>query len=622
MANEVRIISTLKDNVTGPLGKMQDKFDTLGKSKGFASIVSGVGLGIGVSAWGMASTAIVGFIGDSIKAASDLSESQSKVGVVFSQSAEKVRAWAETAAKSMGLSKQAALESSSTLGNLLLSMGKTSDEAADMSMTMVKLAADLASFNNVDIEEVLMAMRSGLTGEIAPLRRFGVNLTEAALKAEAMALGVSDGKKVLDASQKSAAAYSLILKQTTTAQGDFARTSTGLANQQRILNAELDDTSAKLGTQIIPAFIGAQRAALGLFGALDVLSDGAAKTTEGQQQQVQSSIDLARAIAILVPGAGALAEAEQHMLDEAKKIPPGFDAAGDSSVNMADKVRSAAFGNGGVVKSMDGMGDAATDFRDTYRDVTGDIIRRSKRMADKLVDDAARIRGEVFDETELRADLHDQRMDLHALAEQRRDAKTAEEKRQATDDIIQALDDQGGKLEDLASIGKLTSKDVDRFERDAKASYKSLSKEGRHQLDLLIARYRTLAGMPNIKKTFTISQRGLTGTHAGGGGPQEFNAAGFVGTTKGPTMGPVGWMGEAGTEAVAILRNPKPIPSGGVGGVSSGSAAPVVINVYAGIGTSFTAAEGRRLADAILPPLLAGMQRKGHLPRTGTGLTG
>jgi hypothetical protein len=207
--------------------------------------------GIGLAAAGVA---VTHFVGSSISAASDLSESLSKTKVVFGDLAPDVVAFAEDSAKSMGVSKQATLEATATLGNLFIALKIGQKPAADMSKQMVTLASDLASFNNVSPEEALLALRSGLVGETEPLRKFGVNMNDATLHTQALKLGlISNVKEALTPAAKAQAAYGLIMEQTTTAQGDFGRTSSGLANQQRILAAELENAKAKLGEQLMPA---------------------------------------------------------------------------------------------------------------------------------------------------------------------------------------------------------------------------------------------------------------------------------------------------------------------------------------------------------------------------------
>jgi hypothetical protein len=191
-----------------------------------------------------------------IGGASDLNESVSKSNVVFGKFAKTVQDAFRNAPKDIGQTTQAATEAAATLGNLFVSMKIGQPEAAKMSVSMVKLASDLASFNNTSPAEALEAIRAGLVGETEPLRRFGVNLNDAALKAEAMRLGLGPIGPTLTALQRTQAAYSLILQQTTTAQGDFTRTAAGAANQQRILAAQIQQDATNIGRVVLPAYQG------------------------------------------------------------------------------------------------------------------------------------------------------------------------------------------------------------------------------------------------------------------------------------------------------------------------------------------------------------------------------
>jgi hypothetical protein len=192
-----------------------------------------------------------------IQSASDLAESQSKVGVVFGDSAKLVNDFAKTSATSFGITKQAALEATGTYGNLFQAFGVGQGEAATMSTTLVALAADLASFNNTTIDDAILALRSGLSGETEPLKKYGIAINDVRLKEEARNMGLYKGTGALSVTAKTQAAYALILKDSTLAQGDFERTSGGLANQQRILKAQLSDVTAQIGSVMIPAFLGA-----------------------------------------------------------------------------------------------------------------------------------------------------------------------------------------------------------------------------------------------------------------------------------------------------------------------------------------------------------------------------
>jgi len=190
--------------------------------------------------------------GLAVDAASDLEESMSKVNVVFGASAEEITNWSETSATAFGLTQQAALEAAGTYGNLFQSLGVIPDASAEMSMGLVQLSADLASFNNANPEEVLQSLQSGLVGSIEPLRKFGIELSQSAVQEKAVEMGlIAVGDEMTEA-QKLTARYAVIMEQSSLAQGDFARTSEGLANQQRILQASLGDLMATLGTTLLP----------------------------------------------------------------------------------------------------------------------------------------------------------------------------------------------------------------------------------------------------------------------------------------------------------------------------------------------------------------------------------
>jgi len=199
-----------------------------------------------------AGRAISGFMSSSVTAASDLAETTSKIGVVFGDASIQILEMGDSAATSFGMSKNAALTAAGTYGNLFRSMGIGEQASADMSESLIGLAGDLASFNNLTPEEVLEKLRAGLTGEAEPLKSLGININEVILKEKALELGLYSGKGALDAGAKAQAAYALMLEQTTLAQGDFARTSDGLANQQRIAAANVENLKAKLGTALLP----------------------------------------------------------------------------------------------------------------------------------------------------------------------------------------------------------------------------------------------------------------------------------------------------------------------------------------------------------------------------------
>jgi len=227
----------------------QDISSFTGKLKGFSDKIT--------TAFKVATAAAVVFAGklaiDSIKAASDLGETISKVGVLFGDSAKEIEKFADGAAQSLGQTKQEALDAAANFAIFGKSAGLSGKSLTDFSTDFVKLAADLSSFNNVPQEEAINAIGSALRGEAEPLRKFGVLLNDATLKNAALELGlISTTKNALTPQQKVLAAQKVIYEQTTAAQGDFARTSGGLANQTKILRAELENTKLIIGEALLP----------------------------------------------------------------------------------------------------------------------------------------------------------------------------------------------------------------------------------------------------------------------------------------------------------------------------------------------------------------------------------
>ena len=194
-------------------------------------------------------------INKSINDASNFEEAQSKVNAVFGEQAKTVTAWSKTMSSSFGVSQRAALEAAGTYGNLFQAFGIGRKEAAEMSTEMVELAADMASFNNSSIEEALTAIRSGLSGETEPLKRYGVALNDIRLKQTATNLGLYNGVGALTVAAKAQAAYVLILKDTALQQGDVQRTAGGLANQKKFLAAQVEDLSGSFGAVFMPIMI-------------------------------------------------------------------------------------------------------------------------------------------------------------------------------------------------------------------------------------------------------------------------------------------------------------------------------------------------------------------------------
>lgn len=247
-----------QDLMSGNVSKAVGSLDRLAKQGGLVGAVAqGVGQSFGqmLNPVGLATNAIgtlTDFMGDAISKASDWEEANSKVSVVFGDQARVINDWAKTAGTSLGMTETAALAAAGTLGNLFSALDLSKDATLEMSKGIVQLAADLGSFNNVATDEALIALQAGLVGETEPMRRFGANLSAARVEAYALAKGMATTKAAITEAMKVQARYELILQDTVLAQGDFARTSDGLANSSKIIAAELDNITTEIGRELLP----------------------------------------------------------------------------------------------------------------------------------------------------------------------------------------------------------------------------------------------------------------------------------------------------------------------------------------------------------------------------------
>jgi hypothetical protein len=233
----------------------QGSFDKLGEGfakvgKNIAKVTAGIAIGLGA--------AVASQIKPAIDAASDLSEGINAVNVSFGDAAEGVLKLGENAAKGLGLSKTelyGIATQFSSFANTIAGEGGNIVQVVD---DISNRGADFASVFNLDVSDALAKFQSGLAGSSEPLRAYGIDLSAATVEAHALEMGIWDGTDAMTESEKVQARYSSLMEQTDKVTGDFANTSDGLANQQRILKATLEDTRAEIGEKFMPIMQGIQ----------------------------------------------------------------------------------------------------------------------------------------------------------------------------------------------------------------------------------------------------------------------------------------------------------------------------------------------------------------------------
>lgn len=194
---------------------------------------------------------VTGSIDESIGLASDLVETQNVVDVTFEDSASTINKWAQEALNAYGITETKAKQYSSTLGAMLKSMGIADDQVLQMSMDMAGLAADMASFYNLDHDTAFEKIRSGISGETEPLKALGINMSVANLNAFALEKGMNKAFDKMSQAEQATLRYQYLLEATKDAQGDFARTGDSFSNEMRKLQTNLDRIKTEFGKGLL-----------------------------------------------------------------------------------------------------------------------------------------------------------------------------------------------------------------------------------------------------------------------------------------------------------------------------------------------------------------------------------
>jgi hypothetical protein len=228
-----------------------------------------------------------------INMASGAEEMQGKSSVVFGKFRDDVVSALDDFGNEVGRSTFALEGMASSLQDTFVPMGFARGEAAKLSVEMTKLAVDVGSFNDANEVDTMRAFQSALVGNHETVRRFGVVITEATLNQELLTMGIEGGARAASNAEKVQARMNLIMKGTTDAQGDAARTSTSFANELRALKANFSEFITELGmlflpiaTKVIKALNVATDAVRGLFAALRS-DDKPASSIESVEESVE-----------------------------------------------------------------------------------------------------------------------------------------------------------------------------------------------------------------------------------------------------------------------------------------------------------------------------------------------
>lgn len=279
---------------------------------------------------------------DSIGLASDLNESLNAVNISYDEQAKAVKKLGTEAAESLGLSNSEFNSLAVQFSAFATTIGGKGKGVVTTLDDLTTRASDFASVMNLDVNEAATLFQSGLAGETEPLRKYGIDLSAAAVEAYALSEGIVKNKDDLTEAAKVQARYGLLMEKTSKTQGDFANTSDSLANRQRILSARWDDARAKLGKGLLPIMEDAAGFIIdkGL-PAFEKFSDWFTK--DGLPAIQDFASDMKPLANSILPAAG---EALGIIADGAKKAAPFVKGMVDAFAEMPDWAKTALVGGG------------------------------------------------------------------------------------------------------------------------------------------------------------------------------------------------------------------------------------------------------------------------------------
>ncbi|WP_338912951.1 phage tail tape measure protein [Clostridium perfringens] len=237
-----------------PALRVKVKADTTEAEKGLSKLKSSGDklAGVGAKLTMTVTTDITGIGIASLKAASDVSEMESKFNTVFKELAGEADQWSVNYANAIGRSKYEIKEAISNQADLYQGMGFTADEAFNLSKQVTTLGYDLASFNNVNDSQAIDAMTKALMGETESAKMLGVNLTDTIMETSEFTKATGKSWKELSMAEKAQVRYQEAVKQSQNAMGDAERTSDGFTNQMKRLKGNFYDLSVQIGNVFLP----------------------------------------------------------------------------------------------------------------------------------------------------------------------------------------------------------------------------------------------------------------------------------------------------------------------------------------------------------------------------------
>lgn len=187
-----------------------------------------------------------------IQSTMDMTETVNLFNVAMGDTAVASNKTIQQMNKLYGLDPTNLQNSVGTFSLLARSMGMSTQQSSTLGINMAQLATDMSSLTNVPINQVMADLKSGLVGQSETVYKYGMDVTEAGIKQEALRQGITKSVREMSQGEKMALRYSAMIHQSGLAQGDFAKTIESPANQMRILGERFVTLGRAIGGIFLP----------------------------------------------------------------------------------------------------------------------------------------------------------------------------------------------------------------------------------------------------------------------------------------------------------------------------------------------------------------------------------
>lgn len=279
----------------------------------------------------------------------------------------------------LGIDPTEAMTNIATIQSLATSFGLASDKAYILSKNLTQLAYDESSYWNKDTATTFTAISSAISGELEPIRRLGVDLSQARLQQELLSLGFTQQVSSLSQADKAILRYIAIMKQTTNIQGNLAQTISSPANMVRILKSEISQLAKAVGQLLYPAF----KAILPvLIAAVDLIKEFVVSLASvfGQKIEFTDFSKTQKDIGGVTDAMDDTADATKAAAKAAKDYTMGFD-----ELNIIDPSQnSGSSGSSGSGAAGNLLGDVDLSQYDMFKDYAGSAVDEIKEKLKSL----------------------------------------------------------------------------------------------------------------------------------------------------------------------------------------------------------------------------------------------